>query len=159
MNKESLLIILWMIFGFVFIIAAEAILYFFIFLLYVGFAELGVSYSLMSYLFPVLTLMLYLLTAFSLVKRAETKVAGISLTQFPKKLLIILSLVIIVLLPVTHKLSGMYAEATFEDAPMTSGEYLSFYGWFNLGFAVAQIVTLIAIVWFSLSKLKEWQNN
>ena len=39
------------------------------------------------------------------------------------------------------------------------GEYLTFYGWFNIGFGISQVVVLIAMVTFSLMKLKELKNN
>ena len=51
MNKENILLILWVIFGFVFVIAIESILYFLIHLLYFGLAELGISYNIMTYVF------------------------------------------------------------------------------------------------------------
>ena len=73
MNKENILLILWVIFGFVFVIAIESILYFLIHLLYFGLAELGISYNIMTYVFPIITLIFYALTALFLLKIIKTK--------------------------------------------------------------------------------------
>lgn len=163
MNKENILLILWVIFGFVFVIAIESILYFLIHLLYFGLAELGISYNIMTYVFPIITLIFYALTALFLLKIIKTKsrlkASGIYLTEFPKKLLIILTLVVFILTPLTNKLSGMYAESASENTLLEMGEYLRFYGWFNLGFAISQTLVLIAMVGFSLIKLKEINKN
>ncbi|WP_179019174.1 hypothetical protein [Winogradskyella forsetii] len=163
MNKENILLILWIIFGFVFVIAVESILYFIIHLLYFGLAELGVSYNVMTYVFPIITLIFYSLTALFLLNRIKSKsiakTSGIYLTEFPKKLLIILALVVFILTPLTNKLSGMYAESASENTLLEMGEYLIYYGWFNLGFAISQTLVLIAMVGFSLIKLKEINKN
>lgn len=71
MNKENVLLILWIIFGFVSVIAVVSILYFLIHLLYFGFAELGISYIIMTYIFPVITLILYSITAILLFNRIK----------------------------------------------------------------------------------------
>jgi len=157
MSQENLLLVLWIIFGFVFIVAIDAILYFVIHLLYFGLAELGISYNIMTYAFPIITLILYSLTAFFLLKRIKTKsnASGIYLTEFPKNLLIGLSLVIFILTPLTNELAGIYADSTTENTLVERGEYLIFYGWFNLGFAISQTLVLITMVVFSLMKLKE----
>lgn len=157
MNKENILLVLWIIFGFVFVIAVESILYFLIHLLYFGLAELGVSYNIMTYVFPIITLTLYSLTALFLLNRIKTKskASGIYLTKFPKKLIIILTTVILILTPLTNKLSGIYAESISENTLLEMEEYLMFHGWFNLGFVISQTLVLVAMVWFSLIKLKE----
>ncbi len=161
MNKENILLVLWIIFGFVFVLAIESILYFVIHLLYFGFAELGVSYNVMTYVFPIITLILYSITTFFLLKRIKTKskASGIYLTEFPKNLIIILALIILILTPLTNKLSGIYAQSVSENTLLEMGEYLMFYGWFNLGFAISQTLVLIILVWFLLNKLKEIKNN
>lgn len=64
MNKENTLLILWVIFGFVFISAIDSILYFVIHLIYFAKSELGVSYQIMKYSVPILTLILYILATF-----------------------------------------------------------------------------------------------
>ena len=113
MDKENLLLVLWIIFGFIFVVAIDSILYFFIHLIYFGLAELGVSYHIMTYILPLITLILYSFTAFLILTRLKTKskFSGIYLTEFPKKLIIILTIVILVLTPLTNKLSGIYAES------------------------------------------------
>ena len=160
MSKENLLLVLWIIFGFVFVLAVDTILYFVIHLLYFGLAELGASYNLMTYFFPIITLILYSLTAFFILTRIKTKskISGIYLTEFPKKTIIILSLVILIITPLTNKLSGVYAESISENTLLEMGEYLIFYGWFNLGFAISQALVFTAMVWYSLIKLKELKN-
>jgi|TARA_B110000238_G_scaffold199322_1_gene246132 hypothetical protein len=161
MTKENILLVLWIIFGFIFITAIDSILYFLIHLLYFGLAELGFPYSIMTYVFPVITLILYSLTASFLLKKLKTKstASGIYLTEFPKKLIIILSAVILILTPLTNKLSGIYAESIAGSTLLEMGEYLTFYGWFNLGFVISQIIVFISIVWILLIKLNELKNN
>ena len=157
MSKENILLVLWIIFGFVFVFAVDSILYFLVHLLYFGLAELGISYNIMTYIFPIITLILYSLTAFFLLKRIKTKskVSGIYLTEFPKNLIIILSLVILTLTPLTNKLSEIYAESASENTLLEMGEYLMFYGWFNIGFVISQTLVFITMVGFLLIKLNE----
>ena len=109
MNKENILLILWLIYGFVFVVAINSILYFLIHLLYFGLAEIGISYNIMTYIFPIITLILYSLTAIFLLKRIKTKskMSGIYLTEFPKNQMIILTAVFLILTPLTNKLSGI----------------------------------------------------
>ncbi|WP_412559697.1 hypothetical protein [Winogradskyella sp. MIT101101] len=161
MRKENILLILWIIFGFIFIVAIESILYFLINLLYFGLAELGVSYNIMTYVFPIITLVLYSLTAFFLLERVKIKSIkfGVEPSKFPKKLLIILGITILVLTPLTEKLSGIYSESAMDDTQFRIGEYFLFYGWFNLGFAISQTLVLIIIVVYLFKKLKEIKDN
>lgn len=160
MNKENILLILWLIYGFVFVVAINSILYFLIHLLYFGLAEIGISYNIMTYIFPIITLILYSLTAIFLLKRIKTKskMSGIYLTEFPKNLMIILTTVFLILTPLTNKLSGIYAASATEDTLLNISEYLKFYGWLNVGFSISQTLVLIAMVGFSLMKLKEIKN-
>ena len=153
MRKENLLLVLWVIFGFVFVMAIDSILYFLIHLLYFGLAEIGVSYKIMTYILPLLTLILYSFTAFIIFTRVNKKTT-LTFSKLPKKLLIILSIVILSLAPFTDKLSEIYAQSISANTLLETGNYLLFYGWFNLGFVISQIVVLITLVGFSLIKIK-----
>ncbi len=64
-----------------------------------------------------------------------------------------MSIVIFTLTPLTNKLSGMYAEYIYENTNIEMTEYLMFYGWFNLGFAISQALVLITIFGFLITKL------
>jgi len=155
MNKENILLLLWIIFGFVFILAIESILYFIIHLIYFGLAELRVSYRMMTFIIPLLTFILYILTTYAIINRIKTKskTSIIYLTEFPKKLIIILSIIILTLTPLTNKLSGLYAENISVNTLFEKGEYLIFYGWLDLSFVISPALILIALVVFSLKKL------
>ena len=161
MNKENLLLVLWIIFGFVFVVTIDSILNLLIHLLYFGLAELGMPYTIMTYVLPIITLILYSLTAFFLLNRIKTKSksSGIYLTEFPKNLIIILTIVFLILTPLTNKLSGLYAESISENTVLELAEYLTFYGWFTMGLFISQILVLMAMVWFLLKKLKDVKNN
>ena len=156
MTKENRLLILWIIFGFVFVLAIESVLYFLLHLIYFALAEIGLSYTLMTYVLPILTLLFYSLTAFLLVQKIKTKSksSGIYLTEFPRDLLIASGITVLILTPLTNKLSGIYAEKTTDYTILDMGEYLTFYGWFNLSFAISQTIVLIAMVTFALKRLK-----
>jgi len=161
MNKENILLLLWIIFGFVFILAIESILYFVIHLIYFGFAELGVSYRMMTFIIPLITFILYILTTYAIINRIKTKskTSAIYLTEFPKKLIIFLSIIILTLTPLTNKLSGLYAENLSVNTLLEKGEYLIFYGWLDLSFVISPALILIALVVFSLKKLNNLNKN
>jgi hypothetical protein len=161
MNKENTLLVLWIIFGFIFITAIDSILYFSIHLIYFGLAELGVSYTIMTVLIPSITLILYVLTAFVLINRIKIKsnIAGIYLTEFPKKWMIILGIIAFALAPITDKLSGMYAENNSESIHVGTSEWLTFYGWFYIGLGVSQLLVLGILVVMFFVELKNLNNN
>lgn len=156
MNKENICIVLWIIFGFVFITAIDSILYFIIHLIYFGLAELKISYKIMTYIFPILTFIFYSLTAILILKKINqnSDSYGFKTQGFPKIWLIILTIVILILNPLTNKLSGLYGEFISSNNSIEIGEYLNFYGWFNFGFTISKILVLIGIVTYSLLKLK-----
>ena len=156
MDKEKTLIVLWIIFGFVFVTAVDCIIYFVIHLLYFGLAELKVSYDVMTYIFPVLTFVVYSLIAILVVNKINrnSNQYVLQFDEFPKNLLIVLSIVILILYPLTNKLSGLYAEYSSGNTLIEMGEYLTFYGWFNIGFTISQILVLIGLATYSIIKLK-----
>ena len=161
MKKENILLILWIVFGFIFITAIDSILYFIINLIYIGLAELGISYKIMTIIVPITTLILYLLTASIMINRIKikSKISGIYLTEFPKKLIIILGVIAFALPPITNKLSGLYAENITENTNIGMSEYLTFYGWFHTSIGVSQLLILAILVIISLIKLKNLNNN
>ncbi|TBW27179.1 hypothetical protein [Gramella sp. KN1008] len=161
MDKEKTLIILWIIFGFVFVTAIDSIIYFIIHLMYFGLAELKVSYNVMTYIFPVLTFSIYALIAILVVKKINknSNKQVLQFDEFPKNLLIILSTVILILYPLTNKFSGLYAEYSSGNTLIEIGEYLTFYGWFNIGFTISQILVLIGLAAYSIVKLKNFKQT
>jgi len=161
MDKEKTLIVLWIIFGFVFVTAIDSIIYFFIHLIYFGLAELKVSYNVMTYIFPVMTVVIYSLIAILVVKKINknSNKYVLQFDEFPKNLLIILSTVILILYPLTNKLSGLYAEYSSGNTLIEMGEYLIFYGWFNIGFTISQILVLIGVATYSIVKLNNFKTT
>jgi hypothetical protein len=161
MSKENTLLVLWIIFGFIFITAIDAILYFSVHLIYFGMAELGISYTTMTVLIPMTTLTLYVLTTLVLIKKIKIKssISGIYLTEFPKNWMIILGIIAFALAPITNKLSGLYAENSSENIHVEMSEWLSFYGWFHVGFGVSQLLVLGILVGIFFVKLRHLNNN
>ena len=161
MRKEHILTVLWIIFGFVFIIAIESILYLIINLLYFGSVELGISFGVMTYIFPILTLILYSLTVFLLLKRLEVKPIKLNLepSAFPKKLLIILGITVVILTPLTEKLSDIYTDSILDNDQIRLGEYFLFLGSFKFGFTFSEAIVLIFLIVYLFKNLKNYQDQ
>ena len=156
MGKENRLLILWIIFGFVFVAAVDSILYFTVHLIYFAASEFGSSYNFLTYFIPILTLILYGLTTLLFIQNLKYKseTDGIYLKQFPTKNFTILALLAILLNPITNKLSGLYGEYITSTIEATFADYLNFYGWMNFGFGLARWLIVISLVIFYNKKIK-----
>jgi len=152
MKKNDVLLVLWVIFGFVFVTAVDTVLNFIIHLLYFILVELGVSFLILTYLLPSITLVAYLFTAYFVVGKINRKSLGLELykREFPKLLLVVLSIIIFILGSLTNWLSGLYSASHHGDIQ----SFLMFYGWFTAGFGISQMITLVSLVIYSLIKLK-----
>lgn len=161
MKKENALLVLWIIFGFVFISGIDSILYFIVNLIYFAKSELGLSYGIMKFSMPITTLILYTLTTFLIFKRIkhQSNLRGIYMTKFPKKLFIGLALIAIFLNPITHKLAGLYAEHATTMENIDSSGFLQFYGWMTLGIGVSRWLVLIILAILFLKKLNLIENK
>jgi hypothetical protein len=158
MKIEKHLIVLWIIFGFILVTGIDSILYFVIHLIYFSVAEMKVSYNIMTFIFPILTFILYSFTAIFVLKKLNKSSINykLPLYKFPKKPLLIFSLIILILYPLTNKLSGVYyAEYLNNNTMIEMGEYLIFYGWFNIGFTISQILVLLGLATYSFFQLKK----
>jgi hypothetical protein len=131
MNKENVLLILWIIFGFIFINGIDSILYFITYLIYFAKSELGLSNGIMKYSMPIITLFLYVLTTFLIFKRLKlnSSSSGIYLTKFPIRIFIVLALIALILNPITHKLFGLYAEHSTRMENIDTSDFHQVYGW------------------------------
>jgi hypothetical protein len=156
MNKENVLLILWIIFGFIFISGIDAILHFIVYLIYFAKSELGLSYGIMKFSMPIITLILYVLTTFLILKKIKlnSNSSGIYLTEFPKKLFIGLALIAIFLNPITNKLSGLYAEHSTAIKNIDTSDFLQVYGWMTLGIEFSRWLILIILTIIFIKKLK-----
>jgi|TARA_B110000908_G_C9981106_1_gene325527 hypothetical protein len=156
MNKENVLLILWIIFGFIFISGIDAILHFIVYLIYFAKSELGLSYGIMKFSMPIITLILYVLTTFLILKKIKlnSNSSGIYLTEFPKKLFIGLALIAIFLNPITNKLSGLYAEHSTAMENIDTSDFLQVYGWMTLGIEFSRWLILIILTIIFIKKLK-----
>ncbi|MDO7138172.1 hypothetical protein [Algibacter lectus] len=161
MKKNDVLLVLWVIFGFVFVTAVDTILNFIIHLLYFSLVELGVSFLILTYLLPSITLVTYLFTACFVVGKINRKSLKLELykREFPKLLLVVLSLIIFILGPLTNWLSGLYSESISKSHHGDIQSFLVFYGWFTAGFGISQMISLISLVIYLLIKLKDLNNN
>ena len=161
-KKENSLLVLWVIFGFFCVSAIDAILYLMITIFYGMLIEFGSSYSTLTILVPILTFFLSLGTTIILINRFKIKsrTEGIYLIDFPKKLSIVFGLIAILLPALINKLSGLIAERSIDNM-MTedNSNYLTFYGWFNIGFGVSQILAIILLFSYFLITLRKTKIN
>ncbi len=159
MNKERTLIILWIIFGFVFIQAVDSILYLFMHLVYFATVSIGISYSILNFVLPAVTVSSYLFTIILLLKKIkiDSPTNGILLTIFPKRLFISLLILAIVLNPVTNKLSGLFAEFASDLQMENPTEFIEFYEWMHMGIGLARwsSVLIIGLIYLNKYNLKE----
>jgi hypothetical protein len=159
MNKEKTLLILWVIFGFVFIQAIDSALFLFTHLVYFGTVSIGVSYSVLNFILPTVTISAYLATIIILLKRIkiDSPVNGILLTKFPKQLFLTLLIMAVVLNPITNKLSGLFAEYNADLQLNKPSDFIEFYGWMHMGIGIGRWISLITIGIIYLNKydLKE----
>jgi hypothetical protein len=148
MSKEKTLLILWIIFGFVFIQAVDSLLYFLTQLIYFGTVGIEVPYSVLNFLLPIVTIMLYWTAIFLLIKklRIDSPTIGILLTEFPKKQFLILMILAISLNPLTNKLSGIFVENISDFNSADSIEFIEFYGWLHAGIGVARWSSILILV-------------
>ncbi|MCZ4408342.1 hypothetical protein O3Q51_05950 [Cryomorphaceae bacterium 1068] len=154
MNKERTLLILWIIFGFVFIQAVDSLLYLAIHLVYFATLSIGMSYSILNFLLPAVTVSFYLLAIVLLLKKfkIDSSVSGILLTEFPKRLFITLLIAGVVLNPITNRLSGLFGEFGPVRLTGSASELLEFYGWMHMWIGVARWGSLIILGLIYLNK-------
>ncbi|OMP32588.1 hypothetical protein [Mangrovimonas sp. DI 80] len=161
MTKENILLVLWIIFGFIFITGIDAILNFICYLIYFAQLEAGIPLGIINYSMPIITLLLYLSTTFLMLKniKLDTNLSGIYLTRFPKRLFIVLGVISIFLIPITSKLSGLYTERlTIKETVYNSYEFLATYGWLTSGIYISRWIILIVLTIIFLKKLKLIEN-
>jgi len=157
MKRENLLLVLWLLFGFIFIKAVDSTLYFIINTIYILELELDSSYLFVKYSMPLITFALYLFTTLLLLKKIRTtsNSEGIYLTKFPTKNFIILISTAILLIPLTHKISGLYAERSYRLENFSNfSELLEVYGLMHLGIGVSRWIIIIGLVVLFLRKYK-----
>ena len=161
MKKENVLLVLWIIYGFIFITAVDSILYFIIHLIYFASVLSGLSFTLMSIFLPIITLLLYVSTTIYLLRNVsiKSKNRGIYFTHFPIKWAIILGIISFTLAPITNKLSGLFSEKYISNVEMEMIDFYSFYGWFNVGLGVSQVLVIISLFIFFMIKLKTTDFN
>ena len=95
MKKENTLLILWIIYGFVFVRAIDSLLFLFTNLVYFGTSQIGIPDSNLKFIIPAITLLSYAFTATIILKKLNTNSnsTGIYLTEFPKQLFTVLILI------------------------------------------------------------------
>jgi hypothetical protein len=154
MTNQKTLLILWIIYGFVFIQAVDSVLFFLSHLAYFATVGLGVPYSILNFVLPCITISLYLATAYLFLKKAgtESQESGILFTKFPKRQLIILFVLAITVIPLTNRLRGLFAEFNPEIHNQTPTEFLAFYGWFHFGIGFARWTTLVILALIYMKK-------
>lgn len=157
MNKNKTLLILWIIFGFVFIQAVDSVLFFVIHLIYFAAVTLEVPFSILKFLLPVITAIIYLAAVILILKKIKINPGSNKtiLTRFPKNQFIILLFLAILLHPLTNKLSGLFAEYCLDTLNQNSTVFLEFYGWMHAGIGLARWVSVIALAVIYLNKYRK----
>lgn len=153
MKKENSLLILWIIFGFVFVKSIDSILFLFTHLVYFGTSTIGIPYYILKFIIPIITLTSYILATTLILRKLKThsKSDGIYLTEFPKRAFTVLILITIFLNPITNKVSGLFAEYNVTAQSENATDFINFYGWmhFGLGFSRWIILIVLAYIYFN----------
>ncbi len=163
MKEENRLLILWTIFGFVFIKSIDSILYFLSNLFVTVEIKLNVPFHILKYSYAVVTVLLYLLTALIIIKKLKvtSELSGIYLTQFPKWSFLILAVIAVVLPGLTNYLTGTYTfqflEEYIEINNLTRNDYLSIYGFVKSIFILTNFAAFVSLIigFFYLLKRKD----
>lgn len=151
MRKENILVTLWICFGFLLITTINSSIYLIVHLIYFGLFELGVSLKIMTPLIPIITLILYSALGLLLIKKINIE-SNIYLKKFPKKLIILLAVIALILYPITKLLSGIYAGYSWEK--ISSKDYALFDSWLQMGFIISQILLISLLLIVFTKKLK-----
>jgi len=156
MNTQKTLLVLWIIFGFVFVQAIDSILSFLIHFLFLGVVTLKISFAYLHILIPVITVAFYFSAVLLALKclRINSDTSGILLTRFPKRRFIILLLLAIALHPIENKLSDIFGLWNVGWEDQTQMEFIELYGFMIMGIGVARWISLIALVVIYLQKYK-----
>ena len=161
MKNENTSAMLWVIFGYFVITSITTILNFIVHLIYFVLVELGLSFSTLTFLLPMLTVTLYAGTAFILVKRFGLREVKLStfLSRIPRTIIIGIMLIPIIINPITNKLSGLYTERLVNSTNFNRMEYLDFFGSMNTGLFISKWIFLIALGILFLNQTQSNQNK
>lgn len=157
MKKEKNLLVLWIIFGFLFITAIDSILYFVLHMILFGLTELEISVKILKLVIPTITLTLYGLTTYILIKWISQKsnTSKIYLSNFPKKLIVLTAIVAFTLAPITNLLAGIYSGHVGIIENFDAREYLDFfYDWFQNSLTISRWAVIIVLLFVFIAKLK-----
>ncbi len=162
MKEENRLLILWIIFGFVFIKSIDSILDFLSNLFVMIVIQLNLPFHILKYSYVTITVLLYFLTAIFIIKKLKTtsELNGIYLTQFPKKIFLILSGIIVTVPVLNNYLTGVYTfrllEEYVEINNLTRIDYTSIYGFFKSILILTNIAVYVSLIvgFFYLLKRK-----
>jgi len=161
MKEENRLLILWTIFGFVFIKSIDSILYFLSNLFVTIEIKLNVPFHILKYSFAIVTVLLYLLTVLIIIKKLKitSELSKIYLTQFPKRIFLILAVIAVVLPGLTNYLTGTYTfqflEEYIEINNLTNSDYISIYGFVKSTLILTNFATYISLIVGFFYLLKE----
>lgn len=159
MNKENTLLVLWILFGFMFISAIDSFLRLLTFSIYVLKSELGLSYKILTFSMPLVTLTLYSLITFFILRKLKSDVSGIYLTKFPKILFIGSFLVTLLLNPLTNRLSRLYSKRLTSIKNANVYDVLEVHEWMSSGIGFSRWIILIILAFIFLNKLNKTINK
>jgi len=153
MSKENRLLILWIIFGFILVTAIDAVLTSLTYAISFTSVKLGLSLSTLSIAIPVITVVLYGLTTYLVLRKIKTDSAikGIYLTEFPRKTFAIAAFTAIILNGVTNKFNGLAFENTTELN--SSLDALTLYGNVESGLWISKWIIVVVLAWTYLKNI------
>jgi hypothetical protein len=156
MNMEKTLLILWIIFGFVFVQAIDSVLFLTTHLMHFGAVYVGISYPILNFIIPALTTLSYLVMVIFILKKIKIKsgIRGILLTGFPKKKFYILLTLALVLNPITNKLNTVFSEWVTGTQDGNAVDFLAFHGWMYLGIGLARWTSIIVLAGIYLNNYR-----
>ena len=162
MSKENILLVLWILFGFLFITAIDSILYFVLHMILFGLTELEAPIKIMKLVIPTTTITLYGLTTYILIKRISQKAntSKINLNDFPEKLLILTAIIAFTTAPLTNFLAGQYAGRIVAKEYLDDMDYINFfYDWFHASLMISRWGVIIILLFVFMSKLRSFKNS
>jgi hypothetical protein len=153
MKRQNHLLILWIIFGFIYISAIETVLHYLNFGIFYASVALNMPYSVLEYALPSFPILSYGLTTYFILKHIKTKSGydGIYLTNFPKRTFVIAAIAFLALPPIFNRLSALVSVNGYDY--YTNIEWLNLYAYTSSAIGISQWFVLIILTIVFLRKL------
>lgn len=158
MNKENTLLVLWIIFGFVFVMAVDSLLFVLSHIIYFTEFNFNFSKDLMLYSIPILIFISYLFTTIILVKRIKIKseLSGIFLMDFPIKSFVIYTIIAFFGIPITNWLNGLHSNHVTEIGEISNVfDFFYIQTWLVFGINLSRWAMIIGLALIFITRYKK----